>query len=640
MTRRSSTTSRFPLLFTFAALGFSLSLAAEGQQPQKPATGQESDRAEAAHKGLIESTVDRAKEAARFTEGVSKELPGKAKAGARIRRKGLIDELIFARIQRDRIPHAGLASDEELVRRIYIDAVGVPPSPEAVRAYVADRDPGKADKLIDALVGTEEFAEQWAWYWTDLLRISSEAGNGRKAFSFWLKEQFKTDRPYDQFVYDVLTPSTKAHATVPALAFIGRANQLKSRFVNSADDFGIHNRLDALDQINVDVNRMFLGINTSCVSCHDGAGHLEQVNLYLSRRKREEFYRTSAFLGKTRMIGNWNDRIKNVFQDLHIDDLAKGYDTADDAPFYTMAESQFPRLEAKAYTPAFMLTGEEPRKGFSERAELARMVTSHPQFARATVNLVWGRLMTVAFVEPFDGFDLDRLDPKNPPPAPWTVQPNNPALLEAVAADFRKSGYRLHLLIKSIMKSSAYQLSAKFPAEWDDKYTSYYARKYIRVLTGPELVDTIAAATDKPVGIPYSGITATRVKQLVGTEDLGRRGQGPAIDALMQSFYQSNRRTPPPEGNKASTLQAMLMMRSTVVSDRVLASSKGRINELVSSERSADDIIEEIFLATLARRPTAGEADVARRALEKDRTSGAENLQWALLNTPEFLTNH
>jgi hypothetical protein len=621
------------------SLSYSLSLAAQVQKPQKPAAGQESDRAEAAHKTLVESTVDRAKEAARLTEGVARDLPGKGRNG-RVPRNGFIDDLIFSRIERDKIPHSGLATDEELVRRIYIDALGVPPSPDEVRAYVADKNPAKAAKLIDSLVGTDEFAEQWAWYWTDLLRISGEAGNGRRAFSYWLKEQFKTDRPYDQFVYDLLTPSTKMHAGVPALAFLGRANQLKSRFVNSADDFGIHNRLDALDQINVDINRAFLGINTACVSCHDGANHLEQVNLYLSRRTREEFYRTSAFLGKTRIIGNWNDRIKNVFQDLHVDDLAKGYDTADDAPFFTMAEAQFPRLEGKAFTPAFMLTGEEPREGFNERAELARMVTSHPQFARATVNMVWGRLMTVAFVEPFDAWDLDRIDPAKPPPAPWTVQPIHPALLEALAADFRKSGYRLHHLIKTIMKSSAYQLSAKFPVEWNDDYTSYYARKFIRVLTGPELVDTIAAATSKPVGIPYSGITAKRVKQLVGTEDLGRQGSGPSIDALMQSFYQSNRRTPPPEGNKASTLQAMLMMRSPVVGTRVLASSDGRIRDLVSSSRTSDEVIDEIFLATLARRPTADEADVARRALDKDRTTGSENLQWALLNTPEFLTNH
>jgi hypothetical protein len=287
-----------------------------------------------------------------------------------------------------------------------------------------------------------------------------------------------------------------------------------------------------------------------------------------------------------------------------------------------------------------MLTGEEPRDGFNERAELARMVTSHPQFARATVNVVWGRLMTVAFVEPFDAWDLDRIDPDHPPPAPWTLQPIQPALLEALAADFRKNGYSLHHLIKTIMKSSAYQLSATFPSDWNDEYTSYYARKFIRVLTGPELVDSIAAVTGKPIGIPYSGVTVQRVKQLVGTEDLGRQGSGPSIDALMQSFFQSNRRTPPPEGNKASTLQAMLMMQSPVVGTRVVASSEGRLKDLVTSARTSDEVIDEIFLATLARRPTPAEADVARRALNKDRASGAENLQWALLNTAEFLTNH
>ena len=90
-------------------------------------------------------------------------------------------------------------------------------------------------------------------------------------------------------------------------------------------------------------------------------------------------------------------------------------------------------------------------------------MTSHIQFSRATVNIVWGRLMTVGFVEPYDGFDLARLDPDNPPPAPWTLQPTNPWLLEAMAKDFQANNYSLHHLIKSIMKSSAYQLSAQFP---------------------------------------------------------------------------------------------------------------------------------------------------------------------------------
>jgi hypothetical protein len=638
--RRRSSSHPFPFLIAVFSLCLSLSVLAQLQPPKPPPVDQENKSAEQAHQELIELTKDRAKDAARLTEGLARDLSERADASSPIPRRTFIDNIIFGGLERDRIPHAGLARDEELVRRIYIDAVGVPPRPDVVRAYITDKQPNKAGRLIDSLIGTEEFAEQWAWFWGDLFRLSGEGGAGRKSFQFWMKDQLKADRPYDQLVFELLTPSTKVHGTVPSLAFFGRAHQVKSRFVNSADDYGIHNRLDAIDQINVDANRIFLGLNTSCVSCHDGAQHLEPVNLYLSKRTRAEFYRMSAFLGKTRLIANWNDRTKNVDQDFHIDDLGKGYDTADDAPFYTMAENQFPRLEGKTYTPAFMLTGETPRPGAADRAELARMITSHPQFARATVNMIWGKLMTVAFVEPFNAFDLDRLDPKNPPPAPWTVQPLHPELLEALAADFREHGYSLHHLITTIMKSSAYQLSARFPGEWNDKYTSYYPRKFIRVLTGPELIDAIAAATDTPAGIAFSGITTTRVKQLVGPEDLGRRGDGPAIDALMQSFYQTNRRTPSPEGNKASALQAMLMMRSTVVNDRVLAASGGRIKRLLASTMTNEQVIDEIFLATFSRKPSQPEAGVALRALEHDRTAGAQNLQWALLNTPEFLTNH
>src|SRR4029453_11256439 len=159
----------------------------------------------------------------------------------------------------------------------------------------------------------------------------------------------------------------------------------------------------------------------------------------------------AAFFGKTRLTGNWNDKSRNVDRDLQVDDLAKGYDGGDDSPFLTLAESQFPRPKG-AHEPAFLLTGETPRAGFDPRAELARMITAHPQFARATVNLIWGRLMTVGFVEPFAAFDLDRLTAKNP-------QPSNLELLEAMANDFRANGFRLKPVIRTILQSSTYQLS-------------------------------------------------------------------------------------------------------------------------------------------------------------------------------------
>ena len=410
---------------------------------------------------------------------------------------------------------------------------------------------------------------------------------------------------------------------------IGRSNQLKSRMVESPDDYRISNRLDHLDALTIDISRVFLGVNTSCVSCHDGRNHLEPINGYLTERTRKEFFQMSAFFGKTRLIGNWNDKSKNVDRDLQVDDFGKGYDAGDDAPFLTLAESQFPRARG-VHEPAFMLTGEKPRPGHDPRAELARMITTHPQFARATVTLLWGRLMTVGFVEPYDSFDLSRLGGKDP-------QPTNPGLLEALAADFRASGFRLQHTIKTIMKSNAYQLSARFPGEWNDRYLSYYPRHYARVMTGPEVIDALATVTKVPMRFNQSGETVGLVKHLTAPTDIGRGGEGQPVDALMQSFFQSNRRTPPQAGNRPSTLQALLLMRSTVVNDRVRIDAKGQVAELVASPRTDAELVDEIYLSTLARRPGDAEAQVARAAIAKNRAGGAENLLWALINSPEFL---
>jgi len=616
-------------------------LAAADDDKKASDEGRRNNRAAEAHRTLFEST-DRGRESAHFTEAVMRDLPATA-PGTDVPRQGFIDRILFRQMAERGIPHAGLASDTEYIRRVYLDAIGLPPEPDAVRAFVAGDAPQKRVELIDSLIGTEAFAEQWAWFWGDLFRLASQVGPVKNSFQFWVKEWLQVDRPYDEVVHDLLTGVSKAHGTIPALAFLSRSHQAKSRIVMSNEDYGILNRLDSIDQFNVDTSRIFLGITTSCISCHDGEAHLEPVSSWLTKKTRADFYRHSAFFGKTRMITTWDDRSKNVVVDLIVDDLAKGYDTADDAPFFTLSENRFPRLEGKSYEPAFLLTGEKPKPGENERKALARMITSHPQFARATVNLIWGKLMTAAFVEPYNAFDLDRMDPNNPPEAPWTIQPTNPELLEALAADFRESGYSIHHLMKTIFRSSAYQLDSRYPAEWKDDYLPYYPRKFVRVLTGPELVDTITRVTGRPGEFQFSGTTVTRVKQLAAPSDLGARrgrGEGAEINALLLAFSQSNRMTPMPVGNKVSTLQAMLMMQSSVVSRRVAAEEDSRVDRLVNSDATNDELIVELYLATLARWPSAAESKVALKAVSRDRAAGASNLQWALLNSPEFLLNH
>ena len=640
------------VVFVAAFLCVSVAFGAQSPQGQAPAmTGAKAEQFEKAHEDLFLPQADRAKETGRLSEAVSKFLPGVATPSGEVTRKNFIDEHIFGRIERDGIPHAGLSTDEEFIRRVYLDATGLVPDPEAVRAFVTSTDPDKRDQVVDSLIGTEEFAEQWAWFWGDLFRLMNHAGSAKDAFQFWLKEWLQVDRPYNDVVTDILTGSAKGHSAIPQLGLLARILRnggLKGRQPTGPNSFGkTTNRLDALDEMAVEIGRVFLGIQMDCITCHDGPGHYDTRNLYLGNKSRKDFAQQAAFAGQMRLLGGFNgDNGDSV-----LDELAKGYDTGNDAPWHTPSEFRFPRT-GRTYEPAFILTGERPRPGANRRVELARMVTTHPQFARATVNLIWGKLMSVGFVEPYDGFDLARLDPKNPPPAPWTVQPNNPELLEALAEDFRANNYSVHHLFKAIMGSSAYQLSPKFPGEWKDSYVPYYARKYVRVMTGPEIVDTIAQVTGRPYDLPFKDTHVLRVKQLTDMRDLDGRvrsrgkkntaAEGPELTVMLSSFLQGNRNSPAPVGNQVSLLQATLLMSLKLVNDRVLSQNGGRVEQLLVSGQTDEEVIESMFLATLARWPTPEERQHVLEAFgfEEDRRLATENLLWTLLNGTEFVLNH
>jgi hypothetical protein len=218
-------------------------------------------------------------------------------------------------------------------------------------------------------------------------------------------------------------------------------------------------------------------------------------------------------------------------------------------------------------------------------------------------------------------------------------------LLEALAEDFRASNFSIQHVIKTIMKSSAYQLSTHFDGLWKDTYVPYYARRFARVLTGPEAVDAIAAATNRPYQFALLGQPVSKVLQLAGPSGVGGRGRGGAseglgVSALLQAFFQSNRQTPATLGNQASSVQAMLMMVSPVVGNRVAAEMGTRVVTLLESVKSDIEILDELFLASLARHPTDGEIKASQFVLAKNRKTGFEDIQWALLNSPEFLLNH
>lgn len=564
-----------------------------------------------------------------LTDRLTSRLP-KATASEPVPPKNFIDDEIFGKMKKDGIPHAPLATDEEFIRRVKLDITGRIPSPAELREFLADQSPDKRARLIDKLVGSPEFVDKWSYFFMDVLRANGKMARGHFLFQYNLKESLASDRPYNDWAGSLIAASGKSNFVVAAVNPIVREHvEGKPGEEENGDDLKKVHQSDTHDELSILFGKLFLGINLSCISCHDGKGRLDKVNVYLTSRKRSDFFQHAAFFGETRYIPHV-EKANAVMGHFLVDDYGKGYDTK--------AESM---LRMKRYggppTPKFLLTDETAIPGKLPREELARMLTSHPQFARATVNMFWAKLMGIGIVDPYDEFDLARQDPNNLPPG-WDIQPSHPELLTKLAAYFRENNHSLHKLFKLICNSSAYQLSARYPGEWNDTYTRYYARRYARMLTAEELHDAIAVATERPGKFAARGAGDGSAKVLTMAMQVSVPNPSGELKSFMQAFGESNRGAPP-KAPSPSPLQPILMMRSPVVNERVLAAKDSRVQRLLDSYKDDAKVVEELFIATISRPPLPAEKTLALAAMEKNRIEGAQNVQWALLNLSEFLYN-
>jgi len=539
--------------------------------------------------------------------------------------KNFIDQFIFERMKRDNIPHARLSSDPEFFRRIHLDLTGRLPEPAAIRKFVDDKDAAKRDKLIEELMVTKfglqlnkiqtPFLDRWAYFFGELFRNgTAQQGMGRNVFHEYLYDALMLKVPYDQLVTEMITAKTRSNWQD------GPSNLLVRDHVDGAKDLEGVNNEDGFDEMAITTSRLFLGINLECVSCHDGKGHLEKINTGLANIKRVEMWRQAAFFSKTRVY-----RPYSISQEFAVLDNYPGYDLK------SKSVVRMQRYKADV-SPHFILTGEEPQPGENWRAAYARMLTSHPQFARATVNLIWAELMGVGIVDPPLDFDLAKQD----------TQPSNPELLNALAKDFSEHKFDLRYLIQTIVSSNAYQLSSRFNGEWKDSYAPYFARHFIRRLSPEMICDAIQSSTDVFDEIPIAGtsIKVQRVMQTRSPEDLG----GPKLRSmvhLLTSFGQNNR----DKGEKetaGSTVQASVLLNSPFVKDRIKPGTQNRISKLLQSDppMSNDAMVDEMFLAFLSRWPNAAEKKTAIESLEKYHGQGLEDLAWGLINKVEFVFNY
>ncbi len=558
---------------------------------------------------------------------------------------GSIDYYIFGALKSNNITPAPKTSDWEFIRRVTLDLTGRIPAPDRVISFVADTTPDKRAKLVNELMATPQWVDKWTMFYGDLFGNTANKNStglnrfpqGRNAFYQWINDSLTNNKPYNQMASELIT-------TAAANSFSdGRINYLVGGVVMGGPN------QDIMDQMTANTFDTFLGItHVNCLLCHNGRGHLDQLSLWGSQTTRYAGWQLASFLSHTQAKTVNMGANQTVWS---LADNTKGFTV--DYPLNTKTGNRPARVAPTGCNPGqpcyyvapqYIFNGNSPTAGENYRAALARNITGDFQFARAAVNYLWAYFFGQGLVDPPDTFDPLRLDPNNPPPAPWTLQPSNPDLLNALAQHFIDSGYNLKATMAEIVNSDAYQLSTQYPGQWDPKWQSYFARKYVRRLWAEEVHDAITQSSGLIPTYTVGGFTdqgfakPSYAMQLPETAINTNDGNA---NTVLNNFLRGNR-DDQPRKQDGSILQALTLMNNQFVEAR-LATTGTNAPPLIKNNLTLanGDLINTLYLNILSRLPSGDEMTKAQAALGgANRTQAVQDLVWSLYNKVDFVFNY
>ncbi len=504
-------------------------------------------------------------------------LPAERYAG--LPRNNFIDDIAFTRFQRLGLFPSDTCTDAEFLRRVKLDAIGMLPTPDEVTAFLADPAPDKRQRAIVRLLDDPAYGDFWAGRWADLLRPNSDRVGVKSVFILdqWLREQFRINRPYDQFVRDLLTAEGSNHRDGPAVVYRDRREppELTTLF-----------------------SQVLLGVRLECARCHHHPNE---------KWSQEDFYQLAACFGSVHQKGAG---------------LSPPISAGRESFYFAKGGSVKHPVTGEVMTPRApdgpLLNDPEadPRRGLADWAT----ATNNPFLARALVNRVWAFCFGRGLVEPVDDFRLS-----NP-----CVHPE---LLDALADDFARHGYDIRHLLRTIFASRLYQLSTQ-PNETNSGDTRHFSRGYRRRLPAEVLDDAVSDVTGSPdtfvATAPGSRATQTWSYKIEShfLDAFGRPNSSSDCPcerdlrlSVVQSLHLMNsprlqKRIAHAEG-RARRLAASKEAPETIVTELYLA-AYGR-----------PPVPAEIDAATAPYRiPSA------------NRQTATEDVLWSLLNSPEFLFNH
>jgi hypothetical protein len=478
-----------------------------------------------------------------------------------------IDKLVDAKLKQMKILPSELCTDAEFIRRIYLDLTGLPPEPADIRAFLGDSRPTrvKRDALVDKLIGSTEFIEHWTNKWADLLQVNRKflGEDGAKRFREYIRLAIADNKPYDRFVYDILT----AHGSTleePAASY--------------------YKILREPDAVMENTTQLFLAVRFNCNKCHDHP---------FERWTQDQYYQTAAFFAQVQRKEDPKFKGQRV----------GGTAVEGATPLVEIVE------DAKAGEVTHLRTGQVSKPTFpylhkdlappttGRREQIAHWITSkdNPYFAKSYVNRLWSYLLGVGLIEP-----VDDIRAGNPP--------TNPALLDALTDDFIKNGFNVRHMLRTICKSRVYQQSVQTNAfNRDDDIN--YSHALVRRLPAEVLYDTIyraAGSLSRLPGLP----PGARAAQLLDSRDDVPGGffvlfGKPARESACEC-----------ERSPTMMLGSVLNLVNGPVPAAAINDPNNRLAKLVAAEKDDAKIVEELFLSFLGRLPTKTELQLGLQSLK------------------------
>jgi hypothetical protein len=500
--------------------------------------------------------------------------------------QNFVDELASAKFRELGIEPSPLCSDAVFLRRAYFDAIGTQPTLAEARAFLSSKDPHRRERLVDRLLGLtgdpqldvhdDAYAAWWTLKWSDLLRNESNdlGEQGMWAFHNWLSESFRSNKPFNRFVKELVTAKGSIYSVGPANYF--RVN---------------NNPQDCAES----TAQLFLGVRLGCAKCHHHP---------YEKYGQDDYYSFASFFAR---VTSKPSQEFGLFGGESVVMVRAG------------GEISNPRtgrvLKPKA------LDGPPTDDPLDRRAALARWLTSpkNEYFAKAVVNRYASYLLGHGLVDPVD--DLRATNP-----------PSNPQLMDALAKHFVDSGFDLKQLLRVLMTSRLYQLDSQ-PTPANEADRRFYSHFNVKRLSAEALLDAVDEATGVPTKFTSLPL-GTRAIELPDAEyqDYFLKTFGKPVRASVCECERS-----PDE----SLSQALHTLNGDVVTGKIGASN-GRIAQLLAAKTNPEKTVEDVYLATLSRYPTPEERQNAARFLKESKSPSEcyEDLQWALINSKEFLFVH